>query len=388
MQQLRRHARTEGPQPKQLPSNARELLTATDGTTLTKICELLEAAEPVPKKSDHLQKNADDADVEMTDADGTDSGGDDKSISSADLHAPRLVPSGCILFTRCTHDYCGRDFNVEDTVFRKIGVTFTKCCDTCHQTQVLAGRMQVLADCRLTRCRRLHLRRSLPLRAAAQLARDSGYCDCERTQLDSMAGGGDQHYCWLMPRLPQVGGHPAHACDASHSTSCAQHGPQTGIPTTPPVPPTKLAASTAPPKRSPQPPAYDSRPSQPPCPARPANLTAGFTGLGRGAHATDLAALDQFIEQAAVRIQRAFRRFTRQRSSCPGIIVARPHWQPPTVCIQPKGDTDSLPDSSVADTEASQASTLRTRVSAPCMPGLHPLISLPSASSQVGSHRL
>ena len=56
-----------------------ELFTATDATTLTKICELLEAAQPVPKKSHHSQKNADDTDVEMTDAGG---GGDDKPISS------------------------------------------------------------------------------------------------------------------------------------------------------------------------------------------------------------------------------------------------------------------------------------------------------------------
>jgi hypothetical protein len=63
-------------------------------TTLTKICELLESAQPVPKKSHHSQKNADDTDVEMTDAGG---GGDDKPISSLAAHAPRLVPSGCIL---------------------------------------------------------------------------------------------------------------------------------------------------------------------------------------------------------------------------------------------------------------------------------------------------
>ena len=42
------------------------------------ICELLEAAQPVPKKSHRSQKNADDTDVEMTDAGG---GGDDKPIS-------------------------------------------------------------------------------------------------------------------------------------------------------------------------------------------------------------------------------------------------------------------------------------------------------------------
>ena len=74
--------------------------------------------------------------------------------------------------------------------------------------------------------------------------------------------------------------------------------------------------------------------------------------------ATDLTALDQLIEQAAVRIQRAFRHFSRQRSSCLGSTVARP--QPLTVCIQPEdgGNTDSGVDSSVADTEASLASTL------------------------------
>ena len=82
----------------------------------------------------------------------------------------------------------------------------------------------------------------------------------------------------------------------------------------------------------------------------------GFPGLGT--HATDLAALDQYIEQAAVCIQRAFRRLCRQRSSCLGSTVARP--QPLTVCIQPEdeGDLDSKGEFSVADTEASQASTL------------------------------
>ena len=98
-----------------------------------------------------------------------------------------------------------------------------------------------------------------------------------------------------------------------------------------------------------------SRPSQPRCPTL-ANLVAGFPGLGT--HATDLAALDQLIEQAAVRIQRAFRHFSRQRSSCLGSTVAR--LQPLTECIQPEdgGTTDSGVDASVADTEASLASTL------------------------------
>jgi hypothetical protein len=50
-----------------------------------------------------------------------------------------------------------------------------------------------------------------------------------------------------------------------------------------------------------QPVPTSSRPSQPRCPTRPqaANLVAGFPGLGT--HATDLAALDQLIEQAAAR---------------------------------------------------------------------------------------
>ena len=76
----------------------------------------------------------------------------------------------------------------------------------------------------------------------------------------------------------------------------------------------------------------------------------GYTGLGT--HATDLAVLDQDTEEAAVRIQRAFRRFSRQRSSCLGSVVARP--RPLTVCNQPEdeGNTDSGVDSSVlvADT--------------------------------------
>ena len=88
---------------------------------------------------------------------------------------------------------------------------------------------------------------------------------------------------------------------------------------------------------------------------RSMSLVAGFPGFGT--HATDLTALDQLIEQAAVRIQRAFRHFSRQRSKCLGSTVARP--QPLTVYIQPEdeGDLDSKVDSSVADTEASQAST-------------------------------
>ena len=99
-----------------------------------------------------------------------------------------------------------------------------------------------------------------------------------------------------------------------------------------------------------------SRPSQPSCPTRPVSFVVGSPGLGT--HATDLDALDQLIEQAAVRIQRAFRRLSRQRSSCLDGVVARP--QPPTLCTQPEdeGNTDFGGDSSVADTEASQASTL------------------------------
>ncbi len=99
-----------------------------------------------------------------------------------------------------------------------------------------------------------------------------------------------------------------------------------------------------------------SRPSQPRYPTLPMSLVAGFPGLGT--HATDLTALDQLIEQAAVRIQRAFRHFIRQRSSCLGSTVARP--QSLTVCSQPGGEGNMYPEvaSSVADTEASQASTL------------------------------
>ena len=98
------------------------------------------------------------------------------------------------------------------------------------------------------------------------------------------------------------------------------------------------------------------RPSQPRYPTRPMSLVAGFPGFGT--NAADLTALDQLIEQAAVRIQRAFRHFSRQRRSCLGSTVARP--QPLTVCIQPEdgGTTDSGVDASVADTEASLASTL------------------------------
>ena len=99
-----------------------------------------------------------------------------------------------------------------------------------------------------------------------------------------------------------------------------------------------------------------SRPSQPRCSNRPMSLVAGFPGFGT--HAIDLTALDQLIEQAAIRIQRAFRHFSRQRSKCLGSTVACP--QPLTVYIQPEDeeDLDSKMDSSVADTEASQASTL------------------------------
>ena len=99
-----------------------------------------------------------------------------------------------------------------------------------------------------------------------------------------------------------------------------------------------------------------SRPSQPRCSNRPMSLVAGFPGFGT--HAIDLTALDQLIEQAAVRIQRAFRHFSRQRSSCLGSTVARP--QSLTVCSQPGGEGNMDPEvaSSVADTEASQASTL------------------------------
>ena len=104
------------------------------------------------------------------------------------------------------------------------------------------------------------------------------------------------------------------------------------------------------------------------------SLVAGFPGLGT--HATDLAVLDQLIEHAAVRIQRAFRHFSRQRSSCLGGTVARP--QPLAVCNQPEeeGHIDPGVDSSVADTEASQASTASQRFSCVCsvhakLPSLH-----------------
>jgi hypothetical protein len=128
-----------------------------------------------------------------------------------------------------------------------------------------------------------------------------------------------------------------------------------------------------------------SRPSQPRCPTLPANLVAGFPGLGT--HATDLAALDQLIEQAAVRIQRAFRRFSQQRSGCLGSVVAR--LQPPIVCTQPEdeGNTDSGGGSSVADTEG-QSSFNAPCLPAPCLPSFPPFISIPSAFSQVESHRL
>ena len=89
------------------------------------------------------------------------------------------------------------------------------------------------------------------------------------------------------------------------------------------------------------------------------SLVAGFPGFGT--HATDLTALDQLIEQAvhkaAVRIQRAFRHYSRQRSSCLGSTVARP--QSLTVCSQPGGEGNMDPEvASSVDTEASQASTL------------------------------
>jgi hypothetical protein len=129
-----------------------------------------------------------------------------------------------------------------------------------------------------------------------------------------------------------------------------------------------------------------SHPSQPRCSTRPVSLLAGFPGFGT--HATNLTALDQYIEQAAVRIQRAFRRLSKQRGSkCLGSTVAR--LQPLTVNIQPEardeGDLDSKVDSSVADTEASQASTLLACRPAPCLPGFHSFISAQAAaSSQVG----
>ena len=111
------------------------------------------------------------------------------------------------------------------------------------------------------------------------------------------------------------------------------------------------------------------------------SLVAGFPGFGT--HATDLTALDQLIEQAAVRIQRAFRHFSRQRSSCLGSTVARP--QSLTVCNQPEdeGNMDSEVASSVADTEASQASTLLACLLLACQ-AFRSFVSIPAASSQVG----
>ncbi len=113
-----------------------ELDIATDATISTKICELLEAAQPVPKKSHHSQKTTDEADVKMTDPESTDGCGDDESISIA----AGLQPMYLAMFgPGASCDDCGRVFNVEETVFRKIGVTFTTCCDMCHQPRVVAG---------------------------------------------------------------------------------------------------------------------------------------------------------------------------------------------------------------------------------------------------------
>ncbi len=109
-----------------------------------------------------------------------------------------------------------------------------------------------------------------------------------------------------------------------------------------------------------------------------AGLTAIIIITGLGAHATDLAALDpsQFIEQAAVRIQRAFHLFNRrQRSSCPGIVVARP--QPPTVRIQPEdeGDSDTLADQEIPgpppsgrDPDSESRSRPNRETGIPCFP--------------------
>jgi hypothetical protein len=113
------------------------LLKATDETTLTTIIELLDAGQAVPKKCHHSQQKAGKADVAMTDADGTDGGGNEKPppISSADLKPLFLAP----FCPSASCDFCGKEFTVDDTVYRQIGVTCTTCCDTCQQNRVAAG---------------------------------------------------------------------------------------------------------------------------------------------------------------------------------------------------------------------------------------------------------
>ena len=113
-----------------------DLLKATDETTLTTIIELLDAGKAVPKKSHHSQQKAG-KDVTMTDADGTDGGGNEKPppISSADLKPLFLAP----FRPSASCDVCGKEFTVDDTVYRQIGVTCTTCCDTCQQNRVAAG---------------------------------------------------------------------------------------------------------------------------------------------------------------------------------------------------------------------------------------------------------
>lgn len=114
-----------------------DLLKATDETTLTTIIELLDAGQAVPKKCHHSQQKAGKADVAMTDADGTDGGGNEKPppISSADLKPLFLAP----FCPSASCDFCGKEFTVDDTVYRQIGVTCTTCCDTCQQNRVAAG---------------------------------------------------------------------------------------------------------------------------------------------------------------------------------------------------------------------------------------------------------
>ncbi len=113
-----------------------------------------------------------------------------------------------------------------------------------------------------------------------------------------------------------------------------------------------------------------SRLSQPRCPTRPVNPKADFTGLG--AHAADPAALDHFVEQAAVRIQRAFRHF---HSAMPQLPRHHRRSHPATDNVHPAGGCGS------SSSTPWKAPTL-------CVPGCHPLTgsSLPSAYPQVSSH--
>ena len=66
--------------------------------------------------------------------------------------------------------------------------------------------------------------------------------------MDSMARVSSQHHGGLLPRLHQMGGYPTRSRGPPHSAGCVQHFSPTGIPTSPAVPPTQLAASAAPPR--------------------------------------------------------------------------------------------------------------------------------------------